>query len=200
MKWILVVFVILAVVVTAAFLHFRASDIEMAQARRAFDVGRFDVAEAAFERATRYAPADAEAWYWLGITRKCEGKIPGAADALVKATELKPDNVLWWFECARLLQWAKRYPEAEHAWKQTLELLPPDDDYRRNEARISLARTIAAQGQIDRSAAILEKMLGEKEDPQIRFVLAELLAWAGRFEESAKQYRIALQQQSETQP
>jgi len=201
LKTVLVVFAILAIGTIVGYHYVRAGNIAMAEGRRTFDLGKFDVAEEAFERATRFDPNNAEAWYWLGAARKCQGKIEAAADALVKATKLNGQDVNWWFECAQLLQWSRRFAEAEQAWKRTLQLLAPDDP-RRREVQVNLARAIAFQGDVDRAVAMFEKMLAARNDPELRFVLAELLMWTGRLEESANQYRIALQQQqqSETQP
>jgi len=199
MKMILVVLILLGAVTIVGYHFLRASDIQMASARRAFDAGRYDVAEEALIRATGYDPDNARAWYRLGITRKCMGKIPGAAEALARAVELNDSNVNWWFECAQLQQWARRFDAAERAWKRTLDLLPPDDG-RRREAQVNLARVIVFQGDVDRGLEVLREMVASSDDPELRFDLAQLLSWVGRLEESAKQYQIGLQQKSENQP
>ena len=199
MKMIFVVLVLLGATTIVGYHFLRAGDIQLASAQRAFDAGRFDVAEEALMRATRYDPGHALAWYRLGITRKCMGNISGAADALTRAVQLHDSDVNWWFECAQVQQWARRFDAAEHAWKRTLELLPPGDG-RRREAQVNLARVIVFQGDVDRGVAVLREMVAANDDPDLRFDLAELLSWVGRLEESAKQYQIGLQQKSENQP
>lgn len=196
MRWICALMIVVTAVTVVGYHFLRAGDIQLAQARRAFDAGRFDVAEEALERATHVDPNHPEAWRWLGITRKCLGDIPGSADALARAVELNDGDVNWWFDAAQVQQWARRFDEAEHAWKRTLELLPPDDG-RVGEARTNLARVMVFQGDVDRGVTIFTEMLDSANDPDLRFVLAELLMWAGRLEESAEHYRLALQQKSE---
>jgi len=160
--------------------------------------GRFDMAEAAYQRVTQADPENAEAWYWLGISRKNQGLSASAADALGKATSLSPDRVTWWFEYAEALQWVERFSEAETAWQKVMQLLPPDHP-RLRQARVNLARSMGGQGgaHVDRAVRMLEEVLAKNEDRRVRFALAEVLAWAGRLEESKEQYRRALNSQRE---
>jgi len=196
----ILLFAVIAVGVSVAYQRYRAGDIQMAEAQQAFKAERFDLAEAAYARATQVAPNNAEAWYWLGISRRNQGLVATAADALSKATELDDSHTVWWIACAETLQWSKRFAEAEKAWQRALDQLKPKDgqlkpkDGRMIEIQINMARSIASQGEIDRAQKLLEDLLAVQDDPQIRSVLAELLAGAGRFEESANQYRKALQQ------
>ncbi len=192
-------FVILGVGVSIVYFRMRSGDIQLAQGRQLYDAGKYELAEMAYRRATEAEPMNAEAWYWLGISCKNQGKDKEAADALAKATELRPKDVNWWFDCAEALQWANRFDKAEAAWGQVLALLPPEDN-RVRKAQINLARVLAAQHKTDQAIDLLSKVLAHSEDRQVRFVLAELLGYAGRFEESTKEYSRALGDQPASKP
>lgn len=191
-------FVAIAVIMFFAYKHLRAGHIQAAEGRKVYDVGKFDLAENAYARATEVDPDNADAWYWLGISRKNQGKSADAADALAEATSLNPDRIDWWIEYAEALQWAERFSEAEKAWQKAMDLLPTDDP-RLHQARVNLARSMGGQGgaSVDRAVRMLEETLAHNEDRRVRFALAEVLAWAGRLEESKEQYRRALNSQRE---
>jgi len=191
-------FVVLAVVLVILYQHIRAGHIQAAEGRKDYDAGKFDLAEGAYARATGLDPNNAEAWYWLGISRKNQGRSAEAADALAKATALNPDRLDWWFEYAEALQWSERFGESEKAWQSVIALLPPNDA-RLNKVRENLALSICGQGgpNVDRAVGMLEEILAKNEDRRVRCALAQVLAWAGRLEESEAQYRRALNPQRE---
>ncbi len=192
-------FVILGAGIYLFYFRLRGADIQIAQGRHLYDQGKYALAEAAYEQAAKLSPEHADAWYWLGISRKNQGKDAEAAEALAQATELNPGNVNWWIESAEALQWAGRFVEADKAWRKALELLPPEDA-RVTKARVNLARVLVARGETAAALQVLNEMLARKDDRQLRFVMAELLGYAGKFEESAEQYRLALGDQPTTQP
>ncbi len=192
-------FVVLGAGIYLFYFRLRGADIQIAQGRQLYDQGKYAMAEAAYENAVKLSPKHADAWYWLGISRKNQGKDAEAADALLQATQLDPENANWWIESAEALQWAGRFPEAEEAWRKVLELLPADDS-RATKAKVNLARVLAAEKKIEPAIQLLNEMIARKDDRQLRFVMAELLGYAGKFEESAEQYRRALGDQPATQP
>ncbi len=189
--FIALVFAALAVAGTLAYQRFRVGDIQLAEGRRAYDAGRFEVAEKAFERSVGHNPQNAGAWYWLGLSRKNQGRSAEAAEAFGRAAALQPQNVLWWMELAQCLQWSQRFAEAEQAWERVLQGLP-DNDNRRREAGINRAKCLAGLGRTDQAVSALKGQLAADDSPLVRFALAEVLAWAGRFDESETQYRLAL--------
>jgi len=197
--WLMAVaFVVIAIIMFFMYKQFRQGHIYAAEGRKVYDAGKFDLAENAYGRATEANPDNADAWYWLGISRKNQGKSATAAAALAKATELSPDRIDWWIEYAEALQWAERFCKAEQAWQKVMDTLPPDDS-RLNQVRENLALSICGQGgaNVDRAVGLLEEILTTKDDRRIRFALAQVLAWAGRLEESKEQYRRALNSQRE---
>lgn len=189
-------FILLGFVLILIYQTVRAGEISLAEGRRLYEAGRFELAEPAFRRATLANPHKAEAWYGLGMCLKNQGQADEAAEALSKATALRDDFAPWWIECAEALQWAGRHDQAIEAWRRAASLLPPKDA-RVRIARMNIARSLASQGQTDEAVELLEEMLAEKEDREVRFTLAEVLAWKGRFEESAEQYRRSLDTQPE---
>lgn len=195
----LIVFVVLGVAVVGSYFFFRAGNIQIAEGNKSYDVGKYDLAEHAYLRAVHVAPKNPEAWYWLGISRKCQGKSKLAAEALSQATSLAPDNPQWWYECAEALQWAERFGDAAAAWSRTLDLLSPDDG-RILQIKMQMARCLVGAGRVDEAVKMLKDMLARRDDRRVRFVLAELLGFAGRLEESASEYRRAFGGSSETKP
>jgi cytochrome c-type biogenesis protein CcmH/NrfG len=192
-------FVVLGVAVYLLYFRLRGGDIQLAQGRSLFDKGKYEFAELAYEKAVQADPANANAWYWLGITLKNEGKDKPAADALLKATELRPKNVNWLFECAEALQWAERFGEAEATWRKVLDMLP-ENDLRRVKAQMDLARVLAGQHKGDQAIDLLKQMLAQKEDRRVRSLLAELLAYAGRYDESIEQFRHVVGEEPSSKP
>jgi tetratricopeptide (TPR) repeat protein len=192
-------FVVLGPVVVFAYYKLRAGDIQIATGNKSYDAGMYALAEDAYLRAAQASPKNPDAWYWLGMSRKCQGKSKPAAEALSQATSLNPKNPQWWYECAEALQWAERFGDAEAAWSRTLELLPPDDG-RILQVKMQLARCLVGAGQVNQAVNMLEDVLASQDDRRVRFVLAELLGYAGRFEESANEYRRALGGTSESKP
>jgi len=186
-------FVAIGFILFFAYQYLRAGHIQAAEGRQEYDKGKFDLAEKAYARATEADPDNADAWYWLGISRKNQGESATAADALAKATALSPKRIDWWIEYAEALQWAERFSEAEQAWQKVIALLPPDDP-RLQKARDNLALSMGGQGgpNVDRAVNMLEGILAKNDDRRVRFTLAQVLAWAGRLEESKEQYRRAL--------
>lgn len=192
-------FIILGVVICVAYIKLRASDIQVAQGRQLYHKGKYDLAEEAYRQAVEMDSHNAEAWYWLGISCKNQGRMEPAADALVKATELSPDNLNWWFECAQALQWDSRFDSAEKAWSKFIEMAPTDDP-RSFHARMNQARCILHGGDAEHAIRILKEMLAHQDNRDARFVLAELLGYAGKYDESIEEFRRALGEKPKTRP
>ncbi|HSW45173.1 MAG TPA: tetratricopeptide repeat protein [Phycisphaerae bacterium] len=198
--WLIVIlFILAAVAVYFAYLRLRASNIQMAQGRQAYDAGKYALAEDAYLRSVTVDQNNAEAWYWLGISRKNQGKVASAAEALIKATQLEPNNANWWFESAQALQWAERFSEAEQAWAKVQNLFLPDDP-RVVQARINQAQCLAHHGDVERAIEMMKAMLATKDDPNIRCELAKVLGYAGRYEESVQEFRRAFGETPTNQP
>jgi tetratricopeptide (TPR) repeat protein len=189
-------FILLGLAIGFTYQKLRGGEIRLAEGRRLYEAGRYDLAEKSYLEASELAPQRADAWYGLGMCRKNRGKPAEAADALSHATALRPDCTPWLVEYAEALQWTARYAEAQKAWERVLSLVPATDN-RARMARMNIARNLASQGQPDQAADMLRKMLAEKDDNQVRFLLAEVLAWNGRFQESAAEYRRSLDSQPE---
>ena len=190
------IFLLLGLAVSLVYRQFRGGEVRLAEGRRLYEAGRFGLAESSFLRATELAPQSADAWHGLGMCRKNRGASAEAAAALSRATSLKSECMPWLIDYAEALQWAGQYPQAQKAWEHVQSLLPPNDA-RVRMARMNIARNLASQGRPDQAVEMLKKMLTEKDDNQVRFMLAEVLAWNGRFQESSAEYRRSLGSQPE---
>jgi tetratricopeptide (TPR) repeat protein len=198
--WLIVgLFIILGAAISVAYVKLRASNIQVAQGRQAYDAGKYELAEDAYRRAVEMDSRNAEAWYWLGISCKNQGRMEPAADALVKATELSPDNLNWWFECAQALQWASRFDGAQKAWGKFIEMAPADDP-RTFHARLNQAHCILHGGDAERAIQMLQDMLAHQDNREARFELAKLLSYAGRYDESVQEFQKALGEKPQTRP
>lgn len=154
------------------------------------------VAEACrhFARATRLAPADADAWSDYGQALTQNGEVAEAAAALRRAVELAPDNALAAHNLGIALSASGQLGEAEAAFRQALALDP-----RIGGARFHLAHLV-----YERDRAEAARLLGEASQAMPRFPLARLqlaavLAETGRPDLAEAQRREALARAPELQ-
>jgi DNA-binding SARP family transcriptional activator/tetratricopeptide (TPR) repeat protein len=66
----------------------------------------------------------AEAWATAAVHARSVGALAEAADFLVRATALAPNDGRLWLELGEVSAWQGRQPETEAAWSRTVELLP----------------------------------------------------------------------------
>jgi tetratricopeptide (TPR) repeat protein len=181
----------------------RAAPIRISEGLKHYEAGRYEQAERAFEEAVELDPDNARGWYELGRCKLQDGFSPEALNCFEKAVDLEPPaNKPWVHELfgyyARGLQWSGRPAEAETVWREALDKLPKRSTHRL-EYQVNLARSIALQGdeKTNRAIEMLRSLADETGEPRVRLALAEVLAWAGRFDASAEQYQQALSQPAE---
>jgi tetratricopeptide (TPR) repeat protein len=104
-------------------------------------------AERCYRAAAERDPSDHRHWLRLGIARRHLGDLTGAADALSRATELRPDDAGIWFRQARIVEAAAAargaYRPEEHdqltdILQRTLELDPGHLPARQRLVRVNI--------------------------------------------------------------
>ncbi len=102
---------------------------EIAAARRSAAVARFrsgdlEAAIPLLERAVEADPADAEAWFWLGVARDRSGDAAGAEIALESVTREAPEVADAWFLLGRIRFQADEPREARARLERYLDASP----------------------------------------------------------------------------
>ncbi|MDW8362138.1 MAG: protein kinase [Myxococcales bacterium] len=113
----------------------RAFDELRAEARRAFQEGRYAAAEAAYERATAMQPTHAGVWAGLGAARLQSGNARGAVQAYQRAVDLQPTNAAFFAALGEAYERAGDRGRARQAYERALTLDPSNA-----RARAALAR------------------------------------------------------------
>lgn len=83
-----------------------------------------DKAEAWFAEAVADDPQAAEAWFWLGLVRAAQGKLPAAAEALAQARTLDPRQPDHHYNFGLARQLLGEQAEAATAYEQAAALRP----------------------------------------------------------------------------
>ena len=85
---------------------------------------RIDQAKTLLEAAVKNEPADAHAWFNLGLLYKNSDNPKGAVDAFRRVTEIDPNDADTWYFLGASLAQLKQYPQAIEAFQQALKLNP----------------------------------------------------------------------------
>lgn len=96
--------------------------------------GRWEEAQAQFERALRWNPGSTAAHYGLGVVRFGRGDTAGARAAWEKALAIDPMNIRALFELGNLWRMSGDYAQAVAAYQRALVLAPHQTAIRANLA------------------------------------------------------------------
>ena len=118
-------------------------DAAEASARRLFDAGNLDEAEAVLRGVLDRAPSRAFAWFLLGRVRFAKADVDAAIDFLRKALALDAKLVPAYNDLGILLQNQGRLEEAEAHYRQAIAL-----DGRLAESMTNLGAVLAARGRL----------------------------------------------------
>ncbi len=190
-------------------------------AAQAHQAGKLDDAEAGYRNILGHEPQHADALYLLGAARQQRGDRVQAETLYRQALTIREDS-RFLFALAGLLHELRRHPEAESAYRRTLELAPGHalvhNNYgnllgeigRFEEAEAAYRRAIAAQPDFafahNNLGNVLRAMRRQDEaeaayrrtlelDPNhlpARLSLAGMLGEAGRLSEAETLYREAI--------
>lgn len=119
-----------------------------------FRAGRYeDVVERAQRMSARFPDHDF-AWKILGVAHKLLGRNEEALAALLRAVELRPDDVESHHNLGVVLQQRERLDEAEAAYRRALEIDPAYAD-----ARLNLAAVLTRRGRLAEAEEALRSVL-----------------------------------------
>ena len=157
--------------------------VDMAEAAQA--EGRLDDARRALKRALRRNPRSVRAWLALGGLEAERGRPKAARAAWEKVPALDRRSGALVYPRIEAACAAEGRPRAFEAYLRSLLAEREDDP----QARLALARALAARGEIEEALAELRRLLErEPENLEARAVVGRLLLSERRDAETAKEY------------
>jgi tetratricopeptide (TPR) repeat protein len=133
------------------------------EAHDAYERNRVDEARSKLASALKDDPRSADAEFLLGRIANDEGDYPVAAEHLGRATTFAPKSAEAFGELGRALHELRRRPEAEAAYKRSLEL--HDDPY----MAINMATLLRDAGRFEEATVYYRRALeGRGLDPETR--------------------------------
>jgi len=159
------------------------------QAFSFFQDKQFQDAKALYAQVCTLDPADAEAWYFLGIINGQLGALDEAEACLRQASSLQPQRPEIHFNLGNVMKQRGKIAEAETAYRDALNLKPD-----MVVAHANLSTLLQNQGRIEE--ALIE--FGEvvrlaPASPEVHFNLGNLLKEKGSLIEAESAYRESLQ-------
>jgi tetratricopeptide (TPR) repeat protein len=139
-----------------------------AQGKQLYEAKDYHKALEAFRDSVKADPKYASAYNYLGLTYKQLGLYDEAAQAYVKAIQLKPQNYVFLFNMGMLMYVANSYDNAATAFRKAIQIKPEDAD-----CHYMLGKTYAQQGNIP--ASMREYNILQKLDPKLGKDLARFL-------------------------
>lgn len=166
--------------------HLAAGQLSLAHAL--LSSGRFDDARQSFERARQLDPTSGEPWLGLGKIRSRIGDPAGAEEAFLQGLRLEQQHAELHDSLGQLYYSTSRYPEAEVAFRQSVELLPDRVFGYRN-----LAAALHAQGEVGAAAKQLQAALAIQPESTVYANLGTLHYFQGLYREAAEAFDKATQ-------
>ncbi|MEJ2566699.1 MAG: sulfotransferase [Gammaproteobacteria bacterium] len=161
---------------------------EKKQAFALFQENRFQDAKSRYERICELDPADAEAWFFLGIANGQLGDLAQAEACLRRAADLEPFRPEIHLNLGNILNQLEKYSEAEASYRDALRLAP-----QMAFAHANLATALQKQGRLDE--ALIEHQATVRLAPALpeaHFNLGNLQKELGQLPEAEAAYREAL--------
>jgi len=161
------------------------ADVQVSMGRTAEEQGQFDQARSAYLSALERDPKRADAELRLAILDDRKGDEAGTERHFARALSLRPKDpeILCDQGYSRYLR--RRWGDAEFSLKQALKI---DPSHARSHTNLGLV--LARQG--DDSGALAEFARAGLDPADARSNLGLILALEGRFEESKREYALAL--------
>ena len=177
--------------VVARFGHTRKPAIMEQVARALFnkgvtlgELGKYEEALRAFDKAIELKPDYPLAWYNKGLTLGELGKYEEALRAYDKAIELKPDYPLAWFSKGYALGELGKHEEELRAYDKAIELKPDDPD-----AWFNKGVALGELGKYEEALRAFDKAIElKRDDPPAWNNKGIALGELGKYEEALRAY------------
>jgi Tfp pilus assembly protein PilF len=163
----------------------QAADVQVSLGRSAEEQGRFDEARSAYLEALKKDPKRADAELRLAILDDRKGDEAGADRHFARALKIKPKDPEVLCDQGYSLYLRRRWADAETSLKKALAVAPSH-----SRSHANLALVLARQG--DSPGALAEFARAGCDPSDARSNLGLILALEGRFEESKREYALAL--------
>jgi len=163
----------------------QTADVQISLGRTCESQGRFDEARSAYVEALKKDPKRADAELRLAILDDRKGDNAGADRHFARALKLRPKDPEILCDQGYSLYLRRRWADAESSLKRALAV---DPSHARSHSNLALV--LARQG--DNPGALTEFARAGCDPSDARSNLGLVLALEGRFEESKREYALAL--------
>jgi Flp pilus assembly protein TadD len=163
----------------------QAADVHVSLGRSFEEQGRFDEARSAYLEALKKDPKRADAELRLAILDDRKGDLAGADGHFARALKLRPNDPEILCDRGYSLYLRRRWADAEDNLKRALVV-----DRKHPRSHANLALVLARRG--DSPGALAEFARAGCDPSDARSNLGLVLALEGRFEESKREYALAL--------
>lgn len=151
--------------------------------------GNFLEAEKLYNEVLTEDSQNADAWHLLGLLMYQQDKLEVAADCIIRATVLNPNNPFFYNNLGNVLESLKRYDEAESTLKKAVELKP---DYA--EAHNNLGVVYKSNNKLSEAIDSYKQAIVLKPDyAEAYYNLGNAYQVINRLDEAIGQYDKALQ-------
>jgi tetratricopeptide (TPR) repeat protein len=159
------------------------------KARILLNRGQFNQAVDTFQQIRKLSPDDAETQREIAEAFFAAGKYPEALAEFQALGRQLPENYQIQEKLGYLYVQTKRYKQAIAAYEASLAI-DPDYVY----AQLGLARAYHLSGQKERAVAYYQRLLKNRENPEIKLELASLLIEMEHFQEAFEIYEGLLRE------
>lgn len=151
----------------------------------AHKAGRYEEAEAAYQRALQARPEDPKTLYYLGLLHFHRQQTEQALACMFHSLDRAPSNAHVWNTLGSMLIRAQRPEEAKLAYRKVTQLMPA-----KAEGWYNLGICLRDEGDVEGAIAHLREAISRQPDFFNAYgALATLLYQLGRLSESAEVYR-----------
>jgi tetratricopeptide (TPR) repeat protein len=148
---------------------------------------RLQEAGLAYRDALKLNPDDFKSNMNMGLVRLALGDTEGSVAYLRKATEIDPKSAAAWLNYGVALDGAGDLARAESAYRRSLEI-----DATSQTAQLNFGTNLVLQGKTSEALAVLEPLAKKLNSPLVHKRFGDALAQAKRWDESAKEYEVAI--------
>jgi tetratricopeptide (TPR) repeat protein len=153
------------------------------------NLGKYDEAVQAFDKAIEINPKNAVGWYLKGAALDRQGKVLEAIQACNNATEINPQDADAWYIKGKVLEDLGRYDEAMQAFDNSTQIDPQNID-----AWYDKGEELYWQGKYNESIQALDKVTEiDPQDADAWYIKSMALDDLGKQEEAGLAYNRSIE-------
>lgn len=155
-----------------------------------------EAAQENYERAIQLDPSDHAAYNNLAVVCQLLKKYPCAIENFNKALEIDPDNEVTFYNIASIHDDAQNYKEARRFYEKSIQV----SQGKFIPSISNLARLNILEGNYQKAAQDINKVLGQADNPQTKASLLKNLGWSQFKMKQYNQAMLNLEQSTEIEP